>query len=109
MAAYREVRALVEWCQENNLSLIMDFRKQQREHVPIHTDGTTVERVKPQGSPEASPGAHCLLSRTPTAHDVTGRPKRSSRTSTTQAMACSPRYHPEGEVSTGASKLGPRD
>ena len=41
--AYREeVRALGMWCQENNLSLnvnktkalIMDFRKQYREHAP---------------------------------------------------------------------------
>ena len=47
-------------------------------------------------------GGNYLPSRTPTAPDVTGRPKRSSRTSTTRATACSPRYHPEGEVSTGA-------
>jgi hypothetical protein len=39
--------------------------------------------------------------------DVNGRPKRSSRTTTTRAIASSPRYHPEGKVSTGASKLGP--
>jgi hypothetical protein len=40
------------WCQENNLTLnanktkemIVDFRKQQREHPPIHIDGTVVER-----------------------------------------------------------------
>ena len=46
--AYREeVRILAEWCQENNLSLnvnktkelIVDFRKQQREHAPIHING----------------------------------------------------------------------
>ena len=52
--AYREeVRALGVWCQENNLTLnvnktkemIVDFRKQQREHRPIHIDGTVVERV----------------------------------------------------------------
>ena len=52
--AYREeVRALV-WCQENNLSLnvnktkemIVDFRKQQREHPPIHIEGTAVEKVE---------------------------------------------------------------
>jgi hypothetical protein len=50
--AYREVRALGELCQENNLSLninktkelIMDFRKQQREHAPIHFDRTAVEK-----------------------------------------------------------------
>ena len=49
---YREVRALVEWCQENNLSLnvnktkelIVDFRRQQKEHA--HIDGTAVEKVK---------------------------------------------------------------
>uniref|UniRef100_A0A8K9USR6 Reverse transcriptase domain-containing protein n=1 Tax=Oncorhynchus mykiss TaxID=8022 RepID=A0A8K9USR6_ONCMY len=52
--AYREeVRALGVWCQKNNLTLnvnktkemIVDFRKQQREHPPIHIDGTVVERV----------------------------------------------------------------
>ncbi|XP_064875449.1 uncharacterized protein LOC135572170 [Oncorhynchus nerka] len=52
--AYKEeVRALGVWCQENNLTLnvkktkemIVDFRKQQREHPPIHIDGTVVERV----------------------------------------------------------------
>ena len=26
--------------------MIMDFRKQQREHTPIHIDGTTVEKVE---------------------------------------------------------------
>jgi hypothetical protein len=53
--AYREeVRAIAVWCQENNLSLnvnktkelIVDFRKQQREHAPIHIDGTAVEQVE---------------------------------------------------------------
>ena len=53
--AYREeVRALVERCQENNLSLnvnktkelIVDFRKQQREQPPIHIDRTAVKKVK---------------------------------------------------------------
>jgi hypothetical protein len=41
------------WCQENNISLnvnktkelIMDFRKKQREHAPIH-GGTVVEKLK---------------------------------------------------------------
>ena len=49
-----EVRALAEWCQENNFyvnankmkELIVDFRKQQREHVPIHIDWTAVEKVE---------------------------------------------------------------
>ena len=60
------------------------------------------------GLHNASPGANYPHSMTPTAPDITGRPK-SSRTTTTRAPACSPRYHPEGEISTGASKLGPRD
>ena len=54
VTAYREeVRALGVWCQENNLSLnvnktkemIVEFRKQQREHPPIHIEGTAVEKV----------------------------------------------------------------
>ena len=45
----------------------------------------------------------------PTAPNVTGMPKRSSRTITMRATACSTRYHPEGKVSIGASKLGPKD
>ena len=54
-SAYREeVRDLGEWCQENNLflnvnktkELIMDFRKQQREHPPIHIDWTTEENLE---------------------------------------------------------------
>ena len=53
--AYREeVRALRVWCQEKNLTLnvnktkemIVDFRKQQREHSPIHIDGIVVEKVE---------------------------------------------------------------
>ena len=50
----REVRALGVWSQENNLTLnvnktkemIGDFRKQQREHPPIHVNGTAVENVE---------------------------------------------------------------
>jgi hypothetical protein len=50
-SAYREeVRELSLWCQDNNLSLnvsktkeyIVDFRKQRREHTPIHINGTAV-------------------------------------------------------------------
>jgi hypothetical protein len=53
--AYREeVRAPRVWCQENNLTLninktkemIVDFRKQKREHLPIHINGTVVEKVE---------------------------------------------------------------
>ena len=46
--AYREeVRALAEWCQENNLpnkmkELIVDFRRQQREHDNIHIDSFNI-------------------------------------------------------------------
>ena len=48
-----EVRGLVAWCQDNNLSLnvcktkeIVDFRKLQRGgHDPIHIEGAAVERV----------------------------------------------------------------
>jgi hypothetical protein len=54
MAYREEVRALEEWCQDNNLTLnfnktkemIVDFRKQQREHPPNHIDGTVVEKVE---------------------------------------------------------------
>ena len=55
------------------------------------------------GLHNASPGANYLLSRTPTAAAVAGGLKRS------RATACSPCYYPEGEVSTGASKLGLRN
>jgi hypothetical protein len=41
------------WCQENlslnvnkTKEMIVDFRKQQREHPPIHIDGTAVEKVE---------------------------------------------------------------
>ena len=51
--AYREeVRALGVCCQENILTqrqqneMIVDFRKQQREHPPIHINGTAVEHLR---------------------------------------------------------------
>ena len=48
------MRALRVWCPDNNLTLnvnktkemIVDFRKQQREHPPIHINGTVVEKVE---------------------------------------------------------------
>jgi hypothetical protein len=48
------VRAREERCKENNLSLnvnkakelIVDFRKQQREHASIHINRSTVEKVE---------------------------------------------------------------
>jgi hypothetical protein len=52
-SAYREeVHRLTEWCSENNLSLnikktkelIIDYRKKQDTHTPIHINGETVER-----------------------------------------------------------------
>jgi hypothetical protein len=53
-ACRKEVRALGVWCLENNLSLnvkrttkemIVDFRKQQKEHPPSHIDGTAKVQV----------------------------------------------------------------
>ncbi len=53
--AYREeVSTLTKWCQENHLSLnidktkelVVDFRRQSREHTPISIDKTPVERGK---------------------------------------------------------------
>ena len=54
--AYREEgRALGVWCQDSTQltlnvnktkEMIMDFRKQQREHPPLHINGTVVERVE---------------------------------------------------------------
>ncbi len=52
--AYREeVSILPKWCQENHLSLnidktkelVVDYRRQSREHTPITIDKTPVERV----------------------------------------------------------------
>ncbi len=52
--AYREeVSTLTKWCQENHLSLnidktkelVVDFRRQSREHTPISINKTPVERV----------------------------------------------------------------
>ncbi len=52
--AYREkVSTLTKWCQENHLSLhidktkelVVEFRRQSREHTPITIDKTPVERV----------------------------------------------------------------
>jgi hypothetical protein len=43
--AYREeMRALAKWCKMKEI--IVDFRRQQREHAPIHIDRAAVERVK---------------------------------------------------------------
>ena len=51
---HTHTHTLVEWCQENNFSLsinktkvlIVDYRRQQREHALIHIDRVAVERVK---------------------------------------------------------------
>ncbi len=53
MAYREEVSALTKWCQENHHSLnidktkelMVDFRRQSREHTPITIDKTPVERV----------------------------------------------------------------
>jgi hypothetical protein len=52
--AYREVRDLAVWCQDNNLSLnvsktkelIMDYRKRRAEHTPGNIDRAVVEWVE---------------------------------------------------------------
>ena len=52
--AYREVRDLTVWCQDNNLSLnviktkemIVDYRNRRAEHAPILIDGSVVEQVE---------------------------------------------------------------
>ncbi len=52
--AYREeVRTLTKWCQENHISLnidktkelVVDYRRQSREHTPITIDKTPVEQI----------------------------------------------------------------
>ena len=63
MSYREEVSTLGVWCQENNLTLkvnktkemIVDFRKQQREHPPIHINGTVVERADISGTATAPP------------------------------------------------------
>ena len=50
--AYREIRELALWCQNNNLSLnvskkkemIVDYRKRRAEEAPTNIDETVVER-----------------------------------------------------------------
>jgi hypothetical protein len=52
--AYREVRDLALWCQDNNLTLnviktkekIVDYRKRRTEHVPILIDRAVEEQVE---------------------------------------------------------------
>ncbi len=53
MAYREEVSTLTKWCQENHLllnidktkELVVDYRRQSREHTPITIDKTPVERV----------------------------------------------------------------
>jgi hypothetical protein len=52
--AYREVRDLTVWCQDNNIchnviktkEIIVDYRKKRTEHTPILIDGAVVEQVE---------------------------------------------------------------
>jgi hypothetical protein len=52
--AYREVRDLIVWCQNNNLSLnmsktkemIVGYRKRRAEHSPIHINRAVVEWIE---------------------------------------------------------------
>ena len=54
MTAYREVRNVVVWCKDNNLShnviktkeMIVDSRKRRTEHPPILIDRAVVEQVE---------------------------------------------------------------
>uniref|UniRef100_A0AAZ3P044 MARVEL domain-containing protein n=1 Tax=Oncorhynchus tshawytscha TaxID=74940 RepID=A0AAZ3P044_ONCTS len=57
----------------------------------------SLQRVVRSTPQHITGGANYLPSRTPTAPNVTGTPKRSSRTTITRATACSPRCHLEGE------------
>jgi hypothetical protein len=53
-SAYREVRDLALWCQDNNFSLnvsktkdlTVDYRGKRGEHVPIHIHRAVIERVE---------------------------------------------------------------
>ena len=53
-ACREDVRDLVVWCQDNNLSLnviktkemIVDYRKKRTEYAPILIDGAAVEQVE---------------------------------------------------------------
>ncbi len=78
--AYRaEVSTLTKWCQENHLSLnidktkelVVDFRRQSREHTPITIDKTPVEWVN-------------SFRVVRTARHIVGGELPSSRTSTTR-------------------------
>ena len=51
--AYREVRELAVWCQDNNSlnviktkELIVDYRKRRAEQAPININGAVVELVE---------------------------------------------------------------
>ncbi len=83
--AYREeVSILTKWCQENHLSLnidktkelVVDYRRQSREHTPITIDKTPVERVnsfKFLGVPHHR-GSHMVCSHRCSAEEGTSAP-----------------------------------
>ena len=91
--------------------MIVDFRKQQRKHPPIHIDGTVVERVVSFKFLDV----HIMDKLNWSTHTDRVVKKAQHRRCHRKAIKIikdnnySPRYHPEGEVSTGASKQGPRD
>ena len=58
--------------------------------------------------PNASQGANYMPSRTPTAPDVTGRPKKIIKDNNLRSHCLFTPYNPEGKVSRGASKLTKR-
>ncbi|XP_052346633.1 son of sevenless homolog 1-like isoform X3 [Oncorhynchus keta] len=85
--------------------LVPSLNKMHNREHPLSQPGTATAPPATTGLSRGecglhnvSPGANYLPSMIPTAPDVTGRPKRSSRTTTTRATACSHCYHPEGEV-----------
>ncbi len=78
--AWAEASTLTKWCQENHLSLnidktkelVVDFRRQSREHTPIPIDKTPVERVNSfKSSAFTSPRSHMVLSHRCSAEEVT--------------------------------------
>jgi hypothetical protein len=100
--------------------MLVDFRKQQREHWRLKKFGLAPKTLTNlyrciieslSGSLDASQGANYQPYRTPTASDVTGRPKIFSKSSTTRATACSPRLSSRwrGQYRCIKAGAGPKD
>lgn len=102
MSAYREeVAQLVNWCKDNNLSLnitktkemIVDFRRTQVAHSPLHINGSIVERV----SNIKFLGVHLTddLSWSLNNTHLTGRAQHWHITSISTTMHLAPQLHEE--------------